>query len=186
MHATGFLRGYRLPDTIYYTAFTWRSLTIGTIFFLVFNAEKSFPTFWYTLPIHALSRTKNVCLHYLREYKLCRCARTTTLEAGDAATRIAAMCSCQAQYSWYSLPPRFSRACAYHVYTHVRTYVPRFRSINALLWYLPRHHRDFSCSKHYLFWDKRWRQFGNNVLPSFILSTSPFIETRRITGEEFK
>ena len=33
------------------------------------------------------------------------------------------------------------------------------------------------------FGTKIWRQFGNNVLPSFILSTSPYIKIRRITGE---
>ena len=72
------------------------------MFPLVFYVENLFPVFWCT-PSHAMSQRKSVfvlehqcvCsysyLYYLHEYKLCPCARTTTLEAGEAATRGAAV-----------------------------------------------------------------------------------------------
>ena len=43
----------------YYTTFTRRSSTTGTFVALVFNVEKLFPVFWYTLP-SAISQTKRV------------------------------------------------------------------------------------------------------------------------------
>ena len=66
---------------------------------------------------------------------------------------------------------------------HVRTYVPKTQQINALPLYLPRYHGDLFYSKYYMLWDKIGRQFENNVLPSFILSASPYIKIRRVTGE---
>ena len=93
-------------DTVYYfTTFAWRSLTTGTFFPLVFRVEKSLPICWYTLPIHAISQTKRVC--EIEHQSVCVLTRTyitctstnyvdtpelpTPLEAGDAATRNAAV-----------------------------------------------------------------------------------------------
>ena len=95
------------------TTFAWRSLTTGTIFPLVFCVEKSFPIFWYTLPIHAICQTKSACktghqslCDLTRTYIACTstnyvdvCARTTTLEAMDVATRNAGVWLFLAQQS---------------------------------------------------------------------------------------
>ena len=86
-------------DTVYTTTtnFAWRSLVTGTILPLVFQVEKLFSVLWYTLPIHATSQTNSVCeverqsacvlflVPILLARVQCRFARTTTLEAGDAA-----------------------------------------------------------------------------------------------------
>ena len=74
----------------------------------------------------------------------------------------------------------FSHACACHVYIHV-VYVGTCTYRNSII----------KCTTYYdpcrnimgiflqqsccLFRDKILRQFGNNVLPSFTLSTSPYI-----------
>ena len=73
---------------------------------MFFYVEKLFPDFWYTLPIHAISQTKSVCvklsisqgvcsysyLYYLHVDKLSMSMYlTTTVEAGDAATHNAAV-----------------------------------------------------------------------------------------------
>ena len=80
----------------------------------------------------------------------------------------------------------FSHACACHVYIHVCMYVylPKF---NEQMHYYYDPNRStigiFSQQHCDLFWEIIWRQFGSNVLPSFILSTSPYIKIRTITGE---
>ena len=71
MHATGFLRGYRLLLT---TTFAWRSLTTGTIVPLVFYVEKLFLVFLYTFPIHAISQTKSLCV--IEHRSVCALTRT--------------------------------------------------------------------------------------------------------------
>ena len=111
-NTTGFLRGYRLLLT---RTFAWRSFTTGTIFPLVFYVETCFPVFWYTLPIHAICQTKksvcnraSVCVLLLVPILLARAQTmsmcpnsytTTLLEAGDEATRNAAVWLFLAQYS---------------------------------------------------------------------------------------
>ena len=59
MHAT--LVSYVDAVYCYNTTFAWRRLTSGTIFPLVFDVEKLFPAFLYSLPIHAIIQTKSVC-----------------------------------------------------------------------------------------------------------------------------
>ena len=68
---------------------------------------------------------------------------------------------------------------------HVRTYLPKFNNEmhyyydtipTAVPWGL-------FLKKLIFVWDEILRQFGNNVLPSLSLSTSPHIKIRRITGE---
>ena len=90
--------------TTYYTTFVWRSLTTGPIFPLVFHVEKLFPVFWFTLPL-AISPTKSVCviermgvcvlllvsILLARVQTMSMCPNYHTLEAGDAATRNAAV-----------------------------------------------------------------------------------------------
>ena len=63
-------------DTVYaayYTTFAWRSLTIGTTFPLVYNVEKLFPVFWYTVPL-AISQTKSV--YVIDRISVCALTRT--------------------------------------------------------------------------------------------------------------
>ena len=100
-----------------------------------FLCRKLFPVFWYTLLTHAISHTKSVYeiehisvfsyshLYFLHEYKLCRCARITTLEAGDAATCNAALCGCfwRSNRNHYLLV-QVMRALAASISTYVRTY----------------------------------------------------------------
>ena len=101
MHATGFLREYRLLLT---TTFAWRSLTTRTIFPPVFYVEKLFPVFWYTLPL-AISQTKSVCetehqsvcvlllvpVLLARVQTMRMCPNYHPRGPGDAATRNAAV-----------------------------------------------------------------------------------------------
>ena len=65
---------------------------------------------------------------------------------------------------------------------HVRTYLPKF---NKKLHYYYDTCRGTMCIFYskYLFWDKILRQLGNNALPTFILSPSPYIKIRKIRGE---
>ena len=94
-------------DTVYttnFTTFAWRSLTTGTIFPVVFYFEKLLPVFWYTLPL-AISQTESVCvierigvyvlllvsILLARVQTMSMCPNYHTLEAGDAATRNAAV-----------------------------------------------------------------------------------------------
>ena len=101
MHATGFFRGYRLL----YDDLRVAQLNNRNDFPPCFLYRKVIPCFLVHLP-HALSQTKSLCVTEHQsvcvlllvpiillgnEYKLCQCARTTTLEAGDAATRNAAV-----------------------------------------------------------------------------------------------
>ena len=69
MHATGFLRGYRLLLTT-----NSRSLTTETMFPLVFCVQKLFPVSLYTLPIHAIRQTKSVCV--IERISACALTRT--------------------------------------------------------------------------------------------------------------
>ena len=132
MHATGFFRGCRALLT---TTFAWRSLTTGTFFPLVFYVEHVFPVFWYTLPTHAISQTKSLC--EIEHQSVC-----VLLLVPKLLSRVQTMSMCPNYHprgrgrghSYFccvalsgaaivSTPsPRFSHACACHVYPC--TYVP--------------------------------------------------------------
>ena len=57
----------------YYKTFAWRSLTTGTIFPLVFNVDKLFPVFRYTLAL-TISQTKSVGV--IERISVCALTRT--------------------------------------------------------------------------------------------------------------
>ena len=126
--------------TTYYTTFAWRSLTTGTIFRLIFYMSRSCSCFWvHPPPCYKLDK-KRVCnrahqcvcsysylLYHLHEYKLCRCARTTTPSRPGTQPLVMLLCG----VFWRSNRNHYlfvlvMRALVISI--HVRTYLLKFNN----------------------------------------------------------
>ena len=125
-------------DTVYYYDLRVAQLNNRNDFSPCFLCRRAIPCFL-VHPPHAISQTKSVCaiehqcvcscsyLHYLHEYKLCRCARTRIITSSRPGTRPLVVLLCG--FFWSSNRNHYllvlvTRTLATPI--HVRTYLPKF------------------------------------------------------------
>ena len=125
-------------------------------------------------------------IYYLHEYTLCRCVRTRIIPSSSRPGMppfVMLMCG----FFWRSIRNHYlfvlvMRALGSPI--RVQTYVPPKFNKEMHYYYYTYHRGAMGIFfTRILFWDIISRHFGNNVLPSFILSTSPYIKIRSIAGE---